>query len=150
LLVVAHSRTGATQQLCDAAVAAAREAVGDALAVRVLSAFDAGPQDVLWARGLMIATPARFGYMSGACKAFLERIYHACLEHTRGLPYGLVVKGDTDVAGATASVERITIGLAWRRVLPVLEVVGEITPTHLDATAELGGALAAGLEAGVF
>lgn len=150
LLVVRHSRTGTTKRLCDAAVDAARDAVGHALALRVLGAFDAGPEDVLWARGLLLATPARFGYMSGAMKDFFERVYHPCLDRTRGLPYALVVKGDTDVDGAVASVERIATGLGWRRVLPVVQVVGEVHEEDLAAAAEVGASLAAGLEAGIF
>lgn len=156
-----HSRTGATKQLCDAAVAAAEDVLADvagdadgdsegALRVRVLGAFDAGPDDVLVARGLLLATPARFGYMSGALKDFFERVYHPCLERTRGLPYALLVKGDTDVDGAVASVERIATGLAWRRVLPVVAVVGELREEDLAAAAELGATFAAGLDAGIF
>jgi hypothetical protein len=150
LLVVHHSRTGQTQRLTDTAIEAARSAVDDAFPIRVLGAFDAGPEDVLLARGILLATPARFGYMSGVLKDFFERIYHPCLEHTRGLPYGLLVKGDTDVDGAVSSVERIVAGLGWRLALPVVAVVGEITPADLDATTELGGGLAAGIETGIF
>jgi multimeric flavodoxin WrbA len=150
VLVVKHSRSGTTEQLADAAVGAAREAVGTAVTLRVLGAFDAGPDDVRWAQALLIATPARFGYMSGACKDFFERIYYPCLDHTRGLPYALVVKGDTDTSGAVSSVEKIATGLSWRRVLPALEVVGDIRPEDLEAAAELGGALAAGVEGGIF
>jgi multimeric flavodoxin WrbA len=148
--VVKHSRSGTTDELCGAAVEAARAAVGEALALRVLDAFRAGPEDVRWAKAVLLATPARFGYMSGALKDFFERIYHPCLESTRGLPYALVVKGDTDTSGAVSSVERIATGLSWRRVLPPVEVVGEIRPEDMDAAAELGGALAAGVEAGIF
>lgn len=150
LLVVHHSRTGRTQQLCQAALSAARQVAQGALPIEPLDALAAGPDDVLAAAGVLMCTPARFGYMSGALKDFLERIYHPCLEHTRGLPYGLIVKGDTDVDGAVTSVERIVAGLAWRRVLPVLAVVGDTAPQHLEAAAELGASLAAGLEAGVF
>src|ERR1700692_3736677 len=97
LLVVFHSRTGSTQALWDAAVGAATEAVGEEVTLRVLGAFSAGPEDVQWSHGVLLVTPANFGYMSGAMKDFFERVYHPCLEHTAGLPYALVVKGDTDV-----------------------------------------------------
>jgi hypothetical protein len=59
------------------------------------------------------------------------------------------VKGDTDVAGATASVERIVAGLRWRRVRPPLEVVGPLLPEHLEQAVELGGVMGASLEAGL-
>jgi NAD(P)H-dependent FMN reductase len=116
----------------------------------LLDAFAAGPEDVLSANGVILGTPARFGYMSGAMKDFLERVYHPCLDRTPGLPWALFVKGDTDTSGAAASVERIVAGLRWRRVLPVLEVVGPITGEAAEAAQELGGAFAAGLEAGIF
>jgi flavodoxin len=150
LLVVFHSRTGSTQALCDAAVDAATEAVGDEVTVRVLGAFSAGPDDVLWADGVLLVTPANFGYMSGALKDFFERVYHPCLEQTAGLPYALVVKGDTDVDGAVSSVERIATGLRWRRVLPPVTVVGDSTAGDTERAAEQGATLAAGLATGIF
>jgi flavodoxin len=150
LLVVFHSRTGSTQALCDTAVHAATAAVGEDLAIRVLGAFAAGTDDVVWAHGVLLVTPANFGYMSGAMKDFFERIYHECLERTVGLSYALIVKGDTDVDGAVTSVERIAMGLRWRRVLPPVTVVGPIAPSDTDRAAELGATLAAGLAAGIF
>jgi multimeric flavodoxin WrbA len=149
-LVVSHSRTGSTRVLCDAATAAARAAAEDEVVVRALGAFDAGPDDVRWAHGVLLCTPANFGYMSGALKDFFERIYHPCLEHTAGLPYVLVVKGSTDVDGAVASVERIATGLKWRRVLPPATVVGDATAGDEEKARELGATLAAGLAAGIF
>lgn len=148
LLVVLHSRTGGTRVLADAAVAGAT-AVAER-PVTAVDAFEAGPSDVLAAGAVLLATPARFGYMSGALKDFLERIYHPCLERTVGRPYALMVKGDTDVDGAVASVTRIVAGLRWRLVQPPLTVVGEVGPADTERAAELGGALAAGLEAGLF
>jgi hypothetical protein len=151
LLVVSHSRTGSTQVLCSAALDAARAVEDDdGVEVRALGAFDAGPDDVLWATGILLCTPANFGYMSGALKDFFERIYHPCLEITAGLPYALVVKGDTDVDGAVGSVERIATGLRWRLALPPLTVVGPPAPEDIDRAAELGATLAAGLGAGIF
>jgi hypothetical protein len=149
LLVVTHSRSGSTKRLSDAVIAGAVEAA-PGIDIRSLDAFEAGPEDVLSARGVILGTPARFGYMSGAMKDFLERVYHPCLERTVGLAWALFVKGDTDVAGGVTSVERIVAGLSWRRRLPVLEVVGEILPEHLAAAGELGGSMAAGLEMGLF
>jgi multimeric flavodoxin WrbA len=91
-------------------VAGIRSAESD-LDLRVMTPFAAGPDDVVWADGILLGTPANFGYMSGALKDFFERVYHPCLELTIGRPYGLFVKGDTDADGAVASVERIVAGL---------------------------------------
>jgi multimeric flavodoxin WrbA len=118
--------------------------------LRVRGAFDAGAEDVLWADGLLLATPAHFGYMSGALKDFFERIYHPCLGRTDGLAYALIVKGDTDVDGAVASVKKIATGLNWNLVLAPVTVVGAITDGDLVRAAELGATLAAGLGEGMF
>jgi multimeric flavodoxin WrbA len=150
LVVVHHSRTGSTMQLCQAALDAATAAVGAEVAIEVASAFDTGPEDVTGCQGLLLATPARFGYMSGALKDFFERVYHPCMDVTAGLAYALIVKGDTDVDGAVASVERIATGLRWRRVLAPLTVVGAVEPHHLEEAAELGATFAAGIAAGIF
>lgn len=168
LLVVKHSRTGSTGELVEAALEGVREAesaLGPAepggdpdpgrgpvphLDTRVLGALDAGPSDVLWSDGLLLATPANFGYMSGALKDFFERIYHPCLGHTTGRPYALIVKGDTDTSGAVSSVERIVTGLGWRAVLPPFTVTGDLRPEDRERAFELGATLAAGLLSGVF
>jgi flavodoxin len=150
LLVVFHSRTGSTQVLCDAASKAAVDAASDEVTVRVLGAFTVEPDDVLRAHGVLLVTPANFGYMSGAMKDFFERVYHPCLDHSAGLPYALMVKGDTDVDGAVASVERIATGLRWRRVLPPVTVVGATQPADVERAAELGATMAAGLATGIF
>jgi hypothetical protein len=116
----------------------------------VLGAFDADVDDVRWADGVILGTPTHFGYMSGALKDFFERIYRPLLEETVGLPWGLFVKGESDVDGCVASVERIVTGLRWKRVLPPVKVVGDVGDDHLAAAQELGATIAAGLEAGVF
>jgi len=148
LLVVHHSRTGTTAVLRDDVLAGAEDAGGD-VEVRSMGAFDCGPDDVCWSEALVMCTPANFGYMSGALKDFFERIFHACLDRTAGLPYGLVVKGDTDVDGAVASVERIATGLKWRQVAPPVTVVGAITAETRAAARELGAMVAASLDAGI-
>lgn len=104
---------------------------------------------MLWAEAVVLLTPANFGYMSGALKDFFERIYQPCLDHTAGLPYALVVKGDTDTSGAISSVERIVAGLRWRQIAPPLAVVGALLPAHAAAAGELGATVAASLDAGI-
>jgi NAD(P)H-dependent FMN reductase len=152
LLVVFHSRSGSTRVLVDDVVAGIDEADpdGDGVERRVVGAPEAGPDDVKWAEGLIIATPANFGYMSGLIKDFLERIYHPCLESTAGLPFGLVIKGDTDVDGALVSIRRIVAGLAWKEVVPPATVVGAITDAGRAACTELGATVAAGLLVGLY
>ena len=153
ILVVRHSRSGSTDRLVDAFVAGAqmaRREMAGGPALEIKGCFDAEPADVLGAAAIVLATPANFGYMSGAMKDFFERIFHPCLDQTVGRPYALMVKGDTDTTGASASVERIVAGLQWRAVLPHLSVVGEITDADLDRAGEMGATLTAGLAEGFF
>jgi NAD(P)H-dependent FMN reductase len=98
----------------------------------------------------VLGTPTHFGYMSGALKDLFERIYRPLLDETVGLPWGLVVKGESDVDGAVTSVERIVTGLRWKQVLPPVRCVGDVTEAHTDAAFELGATLAAGLAEGIF
>jgi hypothetical protein len=149
VLVVSHSRSGGTQALRDEVVAGLEEGCPDAER-RVLGAFDADVDDVRWADGLLLGTPTHFGYMSGALKDFFERIYRPLLDETVGRPWGLFVKGESDVDGCVASVERIVTGLRWKLILPPVRAVGDVTAEHLAAAHELGATMAAGLEAGMF
>ncbi len=150
LLLVSHSRTGGTQSLADAVLEGATNDEIDDVEVRALDAFAAGPDDVRWCDGIILGTPENFGYMSGALKDFLERIYYELIEETRGLAYALFVKGGHDGEGAIRSVERIVTGLSWKAVLAPVLVVGDIDDGALARCHELGITFAAGLEAGVF
>lgn len=152
LLVVFHSRSGATAELLEQVIAGVKDAseVGQSVTSRVLTASEAGAEDVKWADALILATPANFGYMSGLVKDFFERVYHDCLDETAGLPFAIVVKGDTDADGALASIRRITAGLRWREMVPAVTVVGPITEAGRAATRELGATVAAGLAMGLY
>jgi multimeric flavodoxin WrbA len=150
LLVVFHSRSGGTEAMANAAIDGATSAEISEVEVRVKRAFDATPDDVMWSDGVILGTPENFGYMSGALKDFLERIYYVVLDETPGMPYALFVKASTDGEGAVRSVERIIAGLKWRGVLPPVVVAGDLDDEDLDRCRELGLTIAAGLEAGVF
>jgi multimeric flavodoxin WrbA len=150
LLVVYHSRSGGTQAMTDAVVAGATSEDIDGVDVVVKRAFDADADDVRACDAIVLGTPENFGYMSGALKDFLERIYYEVVDETQGRPYALYVKASTDGSGAVRSVERIVAGLKWRAALPPLVVTGALDDDHLTAARELGLTLAAGLEAGIF
>ena len=115
-----------------------------------MRALEAGPDDVRWADAIILGTPENFGYMSGALKDFFDRVYQPCLERTVGLPYALVVKGDTDADGAVDSVERIVKGLGWKAVAEPLVVVGTVSASQLGAAYEVGATIAAGVAAGIY
>jgi multimeric flavodoxin WrbA len=150
LLVVYHSRSGATQRMAEAVLAGARDPAIEGVDVRERRAGDATAADVRWCDAVILGTPENFGYMSGMLKDFLERVYHHLLDETAALPYALFVKASTDGDGAVRSVERILTGLRWKAVQPPLVVVGDLRYEQLAECRELGLALAAGLEAGIY
>ena len=145
-----HSQSGGAETMAEAVIAGATDADIDGVELRIRTPLGASDEDVLWADALILGTPENFGYMSGALKYFFDRVYYPCLERTQGLPYALFVKAGNDGSGAVSSITRITTGLRWREVQEPIVVVGEVESIHLEACREMGMALAAGLEAGVF
>ena len=148
--MVYHSQSGGAETMAEAVIAGATDADIDGVELRIRTPLGASDEDVLWADALILGTPENFGYMSGALKYFFDRVYYPCLERTQGLPYALFVKAGNDGSGAVSSITRITTGLRWREVQEPIVVVGEVESIHLEACREMGMALAAGLEAGVF
>ena len=118
--------------------------------VRAKSALDADADDLLWADGFILGTPENFGYMSGAMKYFLDRVYYPCENKINGRPYALFVRAGNDGSGAVSSMRRILSGLAVREVQEPVLFVGDFEESRLAECEELGLTLAAGLEAGVF
>lgn len=145
LLVICASRTGSNRRLVDAFVEGAGAEGIEGVRTRVLEPLDAGPDEVQAADGIVLAGPPRLGMIAGLMKDFLERIYYPCLDETVGLPYAIVMKGDTDATGALDQTQRIVTGLQWQQVQPPLVVIGEVTDDHLEAARELGATLAGGL-----
>lgn len=150
LLVVFHSRGGATLALRDALLQGARHELIEGVDVVVRDVADATADDVCTSGGVALVTPERFGSMAGLVKDFFERIYYDVIDRTAGLPYVLVVKGGHDGQGTVTSVEKIATGLRWRRVLDPVVVRGDITESHVEAITELGATFAAGLGEGIF
>lgn len=149
LLIVYSTQTGRTRRLVEAARRGADE-LADEVEVRTLRAFDAGLDDLLWANGLIIASPENFGYLSGAVKDFLDRTYYPAEGRTVGLPYALLVSAGNDGSGAVRALERIATGYQWKRVAEPVICKGEIDDGGLATAREVGQTLAAGIAFGVF
>jgi multimeric flavodoxin WrbA len=149
LLIVAHAPSANTAAMRDAVLAGAREARGD-IDIMLLRPFDAGPDDVTAAQAIILGTTENLGYMSGALKDFFDRIYYPCLEQTQGLPYALYIRAGQDGTGTRRGVETIVTGLRWRAVQEPLICRGDYRDEFAGQCRELGAAVAAGLDAGVF
>lgn len=160
LLIVYHSMTGGTRQMAEAAQAGATAEGG--VAVRLLHAAHAGPDDVLAADGYIFATPENLAAISGQLKDFFDRCYYPALDRINGRPYACLICAGSDGQNAARQIERIATG--WR-LKPVAEPIivcthaqtpeAILAPKQIGAEAlercrALGQALATGLALGVF
>ncbi len=148
LLIVVHAPSPNTRRLFDAVCAGAGES--EDVEVIARSPFEAGPDDVLAANGIILGTTENLGYMSGALKDFFDRSYYPCLEETQGRPYCLFIRAGHDGTGTRRGVETIVTGLRWRAVQEPIILRGDWQEAFVEQCRELGTAMAAGLEAGIF
>lgn len=158
LLIVHHSPTDAVRRLTDAVVAGARDEEIDGVDVALRAALEPDVGELLAADGVVLITPANFGYMSGALKHYLDSVFlgaggaladdgragagAAAGGGTRRPPFGLVVHGRYDTTGAERSVLSIVQALGWRQAAEVLSVLGEVEQEEVSAAYELGATLA--------
>ncbi len=150
LLIVAHAPSENTLKLREAVLRGARHPDIEDVAVRALSPFDTGPDDVKAAQAIILGTTENLGYMSGALKDFFDRVYYPCLEETQGRPYALYIRAGHDGTGTRRAVESIVTGLRWRAVSEPLICRGAFQDSFVTDCEELGTLVAAGLDAGVF
>jgi len=160
LLIVYHTMTGGTQQMAEAAAAAARQQTG--IEVELRRAVDTGPDDVLAADGYLFATPENLAAIAGLMKDFFDRCYYPALDRLNGRPYGVMICAGSDGQNALRQVDRIATGWRLRSVAEGLIVCThaqtperilapkQIGADDLERCAELGAGLAAGLALGVF
>ncbi len=150
LLVVAHIPSPNTLRLRDAVLSGAGHPDIEGVEVVVKTPFEAGPDDVLAADAIILGTTENLGYMSGALKDFFDRTYYPVLEIAQGKPYALYIRAGMDGTGTRRGVETIITGLGWRAVQDPLICRGNWNEDFVGQCEELGMAMAAGLEAGVF
>ena len=105
--------------------------------VRFLWAKEAGPDDLLWADGLLIGTPENMGYMSGAIKDFLDRTYYPVEGKINNLPYSVFISAGNDGRGALSHIQRIGRGYPFKEVYEPVIARGELTDETLAKCREL-------------
>ena len=149
LLIVFHSKSGKNGRMAASVYEGACHPDID-VDVRFLKAQDAGQDDLLWAHGIIFGTPENFGYMSGALKDFFDRTFYEVEGQVDGKPYCMFVGAGNDGTGALTAIRRICNGYNFKEVQAPIVVVGELDDEALQQCTELGMAMGAGLEAGVF
>lgn len=136
--------------MADAVIGGAKSDDVEGVDVRVKFALDASSEDLLWADAFILGTPENFGYMSGAMKVFLDRVYYDCEGKVDGKSFALFIRAGNDGNGAISSIRRILKGLSVSEVQEPVLIVGDFDESRLSECEELGLTLAAGLEAGIY
>ncbi|WP_379921566.1 flavodoxin family protein [Erythrobacter sp. R86502] len=156
LLIIWHSRTGASAAMAQAAA----DGAGDA--ARLVPAEEAHPDVLIAADGFLFCCPENLGSMSGLMKEMFDRAYYPALGMIEGRPYATLIAAGSDGAGATRQIDRIVTGWRLRRVAaPLIVNLGAQTPDAISAPKTLGvgqlnpcrdvgAAMAEGLRLGVF
>ncbi len=144
--------------MAEAAAAAAREEG----AVILKTAEQAGPEDLLSAAGYIFCAPENLAAIAGLMKDFYDRCYYPVLGQIEGRPYAQMVCAGSDGANAVAQTARIATGWRLKEVqAPIIVCTHAQTPeailaqkvipeVELEKCRELGMAMAAGLNMGVF
>ena len=150
LLVVYHTQTGHTEAMARAVARGARDPEVAGVEVRLRRAVEAGLGDLLEADAVAFGTPENFGQLSGGMKDFFDRSYYPAQGKIEGLAYAVFISAGNDGRGALEALRRIVRGYPLREVREPIVARGGIGAGVLDRCEEMGLALAAGLEAGIY
>lgn len=139
---------------------AAREGAGGG--ARLLAAARVTPDDLIKASAYLFVCPENLASMSGTMKEMFDRCYYPVLGRIEGRAYATMIAAGSDGSGAQRQIDRIVTGWRLKRVAEPMVVnlgaqtAGEILAQKsvdkdvLAACRELGAALHAGMELGIF
>ncbi|MCH8550309.1 MAG: flavodoxin family protein [Natronospirillum sp.] len=150
LTLIAHDPSPNTQRMVTAVMEGAQNSAISGVTVRHLRPLEAGADAVLESSAIILGTTENLGYMSGALKDFFDRSYYSLLDETDALPYATLIRAGKDGTGTRRAIESICGGLRWRAVQSPLICQGDWDEQFIEQCRELGMAMAAGLEAGIF
>jgi len=154
LLVVWHSRTGASETMARAAA--------ESEVAKLMVAQDVSPNDLLGASGYLFSCPENLAALSGGMKEMFDRNYYPVLGRIEGRPYATIIAAGSDGENAQKQLDRIAKGWRLKRVAdPMIVNFDAQTPEEIlaDKTVpddvigqcrELGEGLAEGIRMGVF
>lgn len=154
LLVIWHSRTGASKAMARAAA--------EHDAARLLRAEDVTASDLLSADGYLFVCPENLAALSGAMKEMFDANYYPVLGKIEGRPYATIIAAGSDGEGAQRQLDRIATGWRLKRVAEPMIVnfsaqtpEAILAPKHpsdevLNDCRELGVGLAEGVNLRIF
>ena len=148
LLIVYHTQSGATRRLAKAVFEGAN--TEPQVECRLLLAMEASLVDLLWCDAVIFGSPENFGYLSGGIKDFFDRTFYPAQSQQLNLSYGLFISAGNDGSGAVRQLQRIIKGYPMKALADPVIVIGEPDEEGIQRCWELGAAVAAGLELGIF
>ena len=149
LLFISHAPSENTARLAGRCETAMKSWEANIQIIRKPSP-DVSADDILGCDGVLISTTENIGYMAGLTKDVFDRCYNDWLGTTDGLPAAIYIRAGLDGTATSRALSQIANGLKWRLIRPPLVLKGAYTVQFEDDVDELGGAFAAGLEAGLF
>ena len=150
LLIIGHIPSSNTLRLREAVLCGARKIQSEIVDLDCKTPFEASALDTLSADAIILGTTENLGYMSGALKDFFDRTYNETIEKKEGLPCAIYIRAGMDGTGTRRAIESIISGQKWRLVQAPLIFRGEWNEDFVRQAEELGEAICAGLDAGIF
>ncbi|MEP3051257.1 MAG: NAD(P)H-dependent oxidoreductase [Erythrobacter sp.] len=156
ILIIWHSRTGASEAMANAVATGANGACVQCPAQEVTA------QLLLAAAGYVFLCPENLASMSGAMKEMFDAHYYAALGKIEGRPYGSIIAAGSDGEGAQRQMDRIVKGWRLKRVIdPIIVNFAAQTPEEIAAQKtvpvealqkceDVGQAFKEGIQLGVF
>lgn len=156
VLIVWHSRTGASEALA----AAAAQGAGEGACLK--RAQDTVPDDLLGYGAYLFVCPENLAAMSGMMKDMFDRCYYPVLGQLEGRAYASIIAAGSDGENAQRQIDRIATGWRLKRAAAPMIVnlsaqtadkilAPKIVPlARIGEAKELGAALFHGLEIGLF
>jgi NADPH-dependent FMN reductase len=154
LLIVWHSRTGASEQMARAAAAHDNASL--------IRARDVTADHILAASAYLFVCPENLASMSGEMKEMFDRNYYPVLGKVEGRAYASIIAAGSDGAGAQQQIDRIATGWRLKRVADQLivnfaaqtpeEILKKkiLDPTTAIECRQLGLSISEGMALGVF
>ena len=99
--------------------------------------------DLHAADGIILGTPANFGYISGALKHFFDSTFTDRGDKSEGLPFSYWIRGGHDTTGAENAMTAITKGFGWSLAAQPVTWVGALEDDHRSALTEMAQTMAA-------
>ncbi len=156
LLIIWHSRTGASKALAEAAWQ------GSGQSALLLPAQEIDAPIIRACSGYLFVCPENLASMSGLMKEMFDRNYYEVLGQIEGRAYSTIIAAGSDGEGAQRQIDRIATGWRLRRVAdPMIlsfnaqseEAIArpkQLSPDQYEAARSLGEAMSQGLQMGVF